>query len=216
MSDYTPEVEAAVNELGGVNLPDNVTLLEVIGRGSRSIIFKAEYRGEKVALKVYRPETVSAYRKKHNVNIAVFEMSQNRKFRKVPELLPFSAKPIMVLGHDGKQSVCFIQELIEGKPLTELANDLGRLPTSVLEAGELIARVGEQAGLTSLDLDYRNVLVRQQSGRWLPVIHDFNEPIREQSSGKSFMGLFKKEVQPGFELAREWSRYSTKLQEQEH
>ena len=39
MSDYTPEVEAAVNELGGVNLPDNVTLLEVIGRGSRSIIF---------------------------------------------------------------------------------------------------------------------------------------------------------------------------------
>ena len=115
MSDYTPEVEAAVNELGGVNLPDNVTLLEVIGRGSRSIIFKAEYRGEKVALKVYRPEAVSAYRKKHNVNIAVFEMSQNRKFRKVPELLPFSAKPIMVLGHDGKQSVCFIQELIEAE-----------------------------------------------------------------------------------------------------
>ena len=213
MSDYTPEVEAAVRELGGVNLPDDVTVLDVIGRGSRSIIFKAEHRGETVALKVYRPDVISSYRHKYDVNIAVFEMSQNRKFRKVPELLPFSAKPIMVLGHDGKQSVCFIQELVEGRPLTELANELGRLPASVLEAGELIARVGEQAGLTSLDLDYRNVILRQQSGRWLPVIHDFNEPVQEQPSGKSFMGLFKKDAQSAFKLAREWSRYSTKLQE---
>jgi predicted Ser/Thr protein kinase len=210
MNVSTPEITAAVEELGGVKLPENVELLEVIGQGSRSIVFKARYRGEIVALKIYRPAVIQKFRKKYDVNIAVFEMSQNRQFRKVPDLLPFSAKPIMVLGHDGKQSLCFIQEYVDAIPLTELAAEKGEVPQSVLEAGEVIARAGEQAGLDNLDLDYRNILVREQAGRWLPVLHDFNQPPAEPDSGKSFMGLFKKETKPGYEQVREWIRFSEK------
>ena len=114
----------------------------------------------------------------------------------------------MVLGHDGKQTLCFIQEFIEGRPLVELAKELREVPHSVLEAGEVIARSGEQAGLKNLDLDYRNVLVRQSAGRWLPVIHDFNAPPTDQGSNKAFLGLFKKGTQPVYELVREWSRFS--------
>ena len=208
MNAQSPQVAAAVEELGGVTLPENLEVLEVIGTGSRSIVFKAKYRGETVALKIYRPEIAARYRKKFDLNIAVYEMSQNRKFRKVPELLPFSAKPIMVLGHDGKQSLCFIQELIDGRPLVELAKERGEVPQSVLEAGEVIARAGEQAGMNNLDLDYRNLLVRESAGRWLPVIHDFNAPPVEQASNKAFLGLFKKGTQPGHELVREWIRFS--------
>ena len=173
MTDYSPEVATAIAELGDVHLPEEIRLLEVAGRGSRSIVFKATYRGETVALKVYRPEAIEKYRKKYELNIAVFEMSQNRKFRKVPELLPFSAKPIMVLGHDGKQSVCFMQ-----------------------------------AGLKELDLDYRDVMVRPQAGRWLPVIHDFNQVPSEHPANKAFMGLFKKGPRPNYEIVRDWASYS--------
>ena len=208
MNAQSPSVAAALEELGSVNLPDNIDLLDVAGKGSRSIIFRATYRGEIVALKIYRPEVVDKYRKKFDLNIAVYEMSQNRKFRKVPELLPFSAKPIMVLGHDGKQTLCFIQEFIEGRPLVELAKELGGVPQSVLEAGEVIARAGDQAGMNNLDLDYRNVIVRESAGRWLPVIHDFNAPSAESPSNKAFLGLFKKGTQSGYELVRDWVRFS--------
>jgi hypothetical protein len=114
----------------------------------------------------------------------------------------------MVLGHDGKQSLCFIQEFIEGRSLVELAKELGEVPQSVLEAGEVIARAGEQAGLDNLDLDYRNTIVRQNTGRWLPVIHDFNAPPGDHASGRAFLGLFKKGPQSAHELVREWSRFS--------
>ncbi len=208
MTEYSTEVAAAIEELGGVTLPDNIQLLEVVGRGTCSIVFKAQHRGEVVALKVYRPETVEKYRKKFDLNIAVFEMSQNRKFRKIPELTPFSAKPIMVLGHDGKQSVSFMQEFIEGRPLAEVGRENKGVPVSVLEAGEEIARAAEQAGLRDLDLDYRNVMVQSNNGRWLPVIHDFNQIPGDHPANKAFMGLFKKSSRPNYEFVREWLTFS--------
>jgi predicted Ser/Thr protein kinase len=211
MADYSPDVDAAVKELGGVNLPDTIELLEVAGQGSRSIIFKALFRGDTVALKVYRADVVKRYRDKYDLNIAVYEMSQNRKFRKVEALFPFSAKPIMVLGHDGKQSLCFLQEFIEGTPLTELGKANKGLPPSVLEAGDAIARAAAAAELGALDLDYRSVILRQQSGPWLPVIHDFNAAPDEQSGSKGLLGLFRKShADPNQRLVQEWSGYSQK------
>lgn len=208
MTEQTPGVAAAIQELGGVNLPDDIQLLEVAGKGSCAITFKAQQRGQTVALKVYRPEVVEKYRKKFDLNIAVFEMSQNRKFRKVEELFPYSAKPIMVLGHDGKQSVAFVQEFIDGMLMTDLGREDKGVPASVLEAGEVIARAAEQAGMTELDLDYRSVMVRKQAGRWLPVIHDFNHVPGDHPGNKAFMGLFKKGHRPNYEYVREWIKFA--------
>ena len=206
------EVAAAVEELGELTLPENTELLEVAGKGRCSVTFKANYRDEIVALKAYRPEIVKQYRKKYDVNIAVFEMSRNREFRKVRELFPYSAKPIMVQGHDGSVSLCFMQEFIEGIPLTQLAEQNRGLPASVLEAGELIARAAGQAGLHDLDLDYKNVLVRQQSGRWLPVIHDFNQVPGDHSGSGAIMGLLKKGMgrkpKDNYQYIQQWLQYS--------
>jgi hypothetical protein len=199
-------VAEAAAELGELNLPENVELLDVAGTGSRAVTFKARYRGEIVALKVYRPDAVKKYRDKHDLNIAVFEMSRNREFRKNLKLFPFSAKPIMVLGHDGRLSLCFIQEFIDGIPLTRLGSEQGGLPSSVLEAGEIIARATEEAGLHDLDLDYRNVLVRQESGRWLPVIHDFNQVPGERVG--MLAGLLKGKPKDNHQLVKEWLKFS--------
>lgn len=208
MNDHSPEIASAIDELGGVELPDTIELVEVAGRGSCAIVFKALHRGETVALKVYRPAAINTYRDRHGCNIAVYEMSQNRKFRKVQELLPYSAKPIMVLGHDGRQSVCFMQEFIEGQTLIELGRANQGLPPSVLEAGEVIARVAEREGIDGIDLNYRSVLVRQKAGRWLPAIHGFNRPPADAESRGGLLRLFRKTRQPNFEFIREWVKFS--------
>lgn len=167
-------IETATDELGGLKLPPQLEPTAVAGEGRRSITFKANYRGETVAMKAYRPEFIDAYRRKYDVNIGVFEMSRNRAFRKIPELLPLSAKPLAVLGHDGSCSLVFLQEYIQGTPLTELGRQRKGLPESVLEAGEAIVRAAESHALHDLDLFYRNILCRERDGVWQPVIHDFN------------------------------------------
>ncbi len=207
MSEQSPAVAAAVDELGTVSLPDDIELLEVAGEGSCSVVFKVRYRGQTLALKVYRREVVAEYRKKHDVNIAVYEMARNRKFRKVPELLPYSAKPIMVFGHDGKQSVSFLQEFIEGVPLTRVAEAAKAVPTSALEAIESVARYADEADLKNLELGYQDMLVRKVNGRWVPIIHDFNQIVDEQG-GRSLIGLFRKSATSNQAHVQEWRKYA--------
>jgi len=174
------KIEEAARELGGLRLPPQLEPISVAGEGRRSVTFKASFRGETVAMKVYRPEIIDTYKKKYDVNIAVFEMSRNRAFRKVPELLPFAAKPLSVLGHDGRHSLIFLQEFVDVTPLAELAGQQNGLPESVLEAGETIVRLAEMNELYDLDLEYGKTGARKIRGVWQPVIHDFNEMPQHQ------------------------------------
>jgi len=206
-------LEQAANALGGLRLPPDLEPLEVIAEGRRAIVFRASYRGETVAMKAYRPGIVEKFRKKYDQNIAVLEMSRNRRFRKIPELLPYTAKPLTVLGHDGRCSLMFLQELIEGIPLTELAERNRGLPESVLEAGEKIVRVAEIHEIRDLNLDYTDVMVRQVSGLWQPVLYDFNhEPRAEEKPKSRFGGLFggkqDRKAKKDYQQLQGWRDYS--------
>jgi hypothetical protein len=185
-------LESAAAEVGGLRLPPNLEPIEVAGTGSHSIIFRANYRGDILAMKVYRPESIERYRKKYDVNIGVYEMSRNRAFRKIPDLLPFTAKPISVMGHDGRCSLIFLQEFVDGVLLTELVDRMGTVPESVLEAGETIVRAAELNEQYELDLHYENVMVRKHSGIWQPVLHDFNHMVKKEEASGSLLGkVFK-------------------------
>jgi hypothetical protein len=208
-------IESAAEELGGLRLPAGLEPLEVAGKGSRSITFRAIYRGDIVAMKVYRPNVIEQYKKKHRVNIAVYEMSLNRKFRKIPELLPFTAKPLAVLGHDGKSTLMFLQEYIDGVFIKELAEKNKGLPASVLEAGETIIRSAEMNDLHNLGLGIDTAMVRKQAGVWLPVLHDFNQVPKADTSSNSFLSrAFKggagKKAKADYQSLAEWRSYSAK------
>ena len=169
-------------ESEGLQLPEGIELIEKVGAGKFNRVYKATYQGETLALKAYSPRAVDFYRKKHKTNIAVFEMAQNRKFRKVSELVPFTAKPIRVIGQDGKSSLCFLQEFVDGISITQLAERLSHLPHSVMTAGETIDRVCEEQGIEGVDQFMQNILVREVNGNWMPALHDFkhvphNPPI---------------------------------------
>jgi hypothetical protein len=206
-------IETAAGELGGLRLPEGLEPMAVAGQGRRSITFRASYRGDTVAMKVYRPEFVEKYRKKYDVNIAVFEMSRNRAFRKVPELLPYSAKPLLVMGHDGRCSLMFLQEFIDGIQLTELAEQNRGLPDSVLEAGEIIVRNAEMNELYDLDIFYKNVLVRKKSGVWQPVLHDFNLMPQTDKPPNPILALalktgIRKKSHRDYRCLAEWRSFS--------
>ena len=208
-------IESAAEKLGGLRLPAELEPLEVAGQGNRSITFRAIYRGDIVAMKVYRPDVIERYKKKHKVNIAVYEMSLNRVFRKIPELLPFTAKPLAVMGHDGKSTLMFLQEFIDGVFIKELAERNKGLPDSVLEAGETIVRNAEMNDLHDLGLGIDTAMVRKQSGVWFPALHDFNQvPKADTSSNSFFSRAFKggseKKAKADYQSLAEWRSYSDK------
>ena len=194
----------------GLTLPAGIELIEKVAAGRMSTIYKARFMGETVALKNYSARAVDWYRKKHDRNIAIFEMSQNRNFRKVPALVPYTAKPLRVIGQDGSCSLCFLQEFVEGLTIDQLTAKLGRLPGSVLSAGELIDRTCRDEGLEGLDLFMRNVLLRESSGQWLPVLHDFKHlptPRPSKASGGRFLarlGLGRQKVVGRTGFLKDW------------
>jgi len=212
-------LDSAAKQLGGLRLPPELEALEVVGSGRRSIVFKANYRGETLAMKAYRPDAIAAYRKKHDVNIGVFEMSQNRALRKIPELLPYVAKPIAVMGHDGRCSLLFLQEYIEGITLKALAEQNKGLPDSVLEAGEKIILEAELNEIYDLDLAYDRILVRKNKGVWLPVLTDFNEIQKSEKTVNPFSALalktgLRKKSHHDRKNLQQWRNYSEQCSKQ--
>jgi hypothetical protein len=176
-------------EMNDLKLPENLAPLSLAGEGRRSVTFKAKYHDEVVALKVYRKEFIQKYQQRYGLNIAEFEFTRNQAFFAVDGLRPYAARPIKVLGLDDGYSLCFLQEFIDGPSLVELAQKNHGLPQSVLDAGHLICEKAEAAGLHDLDLFYKNVLVREQNGAWLPVIHDFNLVPQYQYPPNPFLAL---------------------------
>jgi hypothetical protein len=174
---------------GDLRLPKGIEPLEIAGHGRRSVTWRASLEGETIALKVYRQAFVDKYQQRFKVNIAQFEHDRNLAFYGVEGLKIFSAKPLGLIGIDDGYSLCFLQEFIDGPTLVELAKSNHGLPQSVLDAGRLICEEAEAAGLHDLDIFFKNVMVRQISGQWLPVLHDFNLLPQYQFPPNPFLAI---------------------------
>ena len=184
-----------------------------LGEGRRSVVYEASWQGRTIALKLYRPEFVSKYREKYRLDIARFEHDRNQAFIEVPGLAKYAAKPIGTLGQNDGFSPAFLQERIEGLPLTELGMREGGLPEEVLEAGKHIVHLAESAGLHDLDLFYRNILVRQNREGWVPVIHDFNLVPQHLFPPNPFLYLayrlgIRKKSHRDYRCIRQWREFS--------
>jgi len=200
----------------GLTLPDEIILLEKVGSGRAATVYKAQFQGETVALKAYKSNAASWYRKKLDKNIAVYEMMQNRAFRKHPDLVKYTAKPLRVIGQDGKASLCFLQEFIDGITLEQLGDRYGQIPGYLMRTGEAIARACDEHSIKGVDDFMQDVKLRQSASTWVPVMFDFkhipSDKPREVKQGfLQRIGLNKAPpVPPGF--MGEWETLNRKLE----
>lgn len=174
-------------EAHGLQLPPELELGERLGKNRWQSVYRASYQGEAVVVKAYTESAATWYRKKLDKNIGVYEMLQNRAYRAREELLPYTAKPIRVIGQDGSCSLCFLQEFIDGPTLEELAAEEGKVPGYLLQTGEAIARVCEEKRIKGINEFMRGARFRKQGNAWVPVMFDFRhiptEPAKPQTGG---------------------------------
>ncbi len=201
----------------GLDLPTDIELIEKLGESKLSTVWKARHAGADVVVKAYSKRAESAWRKKLDKNIAVFEMLQNRAFRHQPDLVPYTAKPIRVIGQDGKYSLCFLQEYIDGVSLEDVARQEKGLPGAVIRTGETIARVCEEKKIPGVDQFMADVIVRRQGDNWVPVIHDFKhipEEPRKKAAGSPLLARFGIGSRPGDATGflKEWQKISRRYE----
>jgi len=200
----------------GLTLPEGIELLEKVGDGRAATVYKARFQGDIIALKAYKPNAAAWYKKKLGKNLAVYEMMQNRAFRKYPDLVNYTAKPLRVIGQDGKGSLCFLQEYVEGITLEALGERYGSIPGYLMKTGEMIARTCEEHSIKGVDDFMKGVRLRQNASTWVPVMFDFKHipSDRPQEVKPGFLqriGLIKRPpLPPGF--MGEWEALNLRLE----
>ena len=202
----------------GLNLPSGIELIEKLGTGRAATVYKATFQGDLVVLKAYKPSASDWYKKKLNKNIAVYEMMQNRSFRKHKDLVDYTAKPYRVIGQDGKSSLCYLQEYIDGITIEELGERYGSIPGYLMRTGEVIAQTCEEHSIGGVDEIMKDCKLRQTAGTWMPVMVDFKHvpSDRGRESKRSLLqriGLDRKPpLPPGF--LGDWEALNRKLEKE--
>lgn len=169
-SGLTPESE-------GLRVPAGLDLMERLGASHWVVVYKARFEGDLIVLKVYTDAAADWYRRKLDKNVAVFEMMQNRKYRRVPELLPHTAKPLRVIGQDGRYTLAFMQEFVDGLTLEELGEVEGGIPGYLIRTGENLARVCEEKQIPGIDRFMNKCRFRREGNAWVPTMFDFKHPL---------------------------------------
>lgn len=185
----------------GLRLPAGLELLERLGRSRWATVYRATFEGETIALKAYTDGAADWYRKKVDKNVAVFEMLQNRSFRQQPDLLPYTAKPLRVIGQDGKLSLCFLQEYVDGPTIDELGEREGSIPGYLIRTGENIARSCEEKGIEGIDQFMDKVRFQREGQAWVPRMFDFKhvptEARKKPARGGSLLSRLGFGARPG-------------------
>lgn len=202
----------------GLRLPPGLELLELIGKGRAATVYKVRFQGEILALKAYKKSAADWYRKKLDKNIAVYEMMQNREFRKHKDLVTYTAKPIRVIGQDGKLSLCFLQEYVDGITIEELGERYGKIPGYLMSTGAMIARTCEEHSIKGVDEFMTGAKLRQSASTWVPMMFDFkhipaDRPKEVKPSLLERIGIKKgPPLSPGF--MGEWEALAQRLEKE--
>jgi serine/threonine protein kinase len=163
------------NSAGGLVL-DRFCDLEILakaGEGGRSTVYRARWKGEVVALKLYKADAVERHVAKHDTELARYEYERNLAFFEAPGLARYVARPLAYLATPSVSA--FVQELVEGPLSYFWYRDHGADAALALRPHlEAILEGAHAAGLYDVDLHSMNVVVTDTPEGPLPKIFDFN------------------------------------------
>ncbi len=151
----------------------DVRILGRLGEGGRSTVYRARWRDQDVALKVYKAFALERHARKHSENLAKFEYSRNRAFYEAPGMSRYVAKPLGYLATEGVSA--FMQEKLEGELYYFYYRARnGDMPRSVFEHVKTMVHLYHKAGLYDVDLHAMNVMVVEEREEPVPKLFDFN------------------------------------------
>jgi hypothetical protein len=167
------EPKLAEERLRGTDM-DGAKITGKFGEGRRSIVYRADWRGREVALKVYKRTAIATHARKNPQSIAEFEYSRNSSFHAVPGLDRYVAEPLACVSTAELQAIA--QEPIDAQLYYFFhRHQSGEVPASFQEHLREILRLSHAAGLYDVDLHSMNVFVaREESGELVPKLFDFN------------------------------------------
>ena len=127
-----------------LNLPDDISVSELIGEGGRAKVYRAVLSNKDVVVKVYNKDVADKYYEKYNVDIAQFEFDRNKSLFDISEIQEYVAEPLRVYPSSSQFTQSIIQEFVDGVILEDLIIELGCLPKEILDAGHMIVRNAEK------------------------------------------------------------------------
>jgi tRNA A-37 threonylcarbamoyl transferase component Bud32 len=165
-----PEGSAGGFELTGLG---DVRILDRLGEGGRSTVYRAQWNGREVALKIYKSLALERHARKHQENLAKYEYARNRAFYEAPGMARYVAEPLGYLATDHVSA--FLQEKLDGDLYYFYFRERnGDMPKGLFRHVEKMVALYHKAGLYDVDLHSMNVMVVKDNGEPIPKLFDFN------------------------------------------
>ena len=153
---------------------EGAKIIDKLGEGRRSMVYRAMWQDREVALKVYKDTAIATHARKNPQPIAEFEYSRNSEFYSVAGLERYVAQPLACVVTPEVQAIA--QEVIDGDLYYFFHRERrDEVPESFEGHLREILRLSHEAGLYDVDLHSMNVFVaRESSGELVPKLFDFN------------------------------------------
>ncbi len=143
-----------------------------LGEGVSCVVYKAEWDGREVALKLYKAGSIERHARLHDQELARFEYERNLAFYEAPGMARYVARPYAYLSTAGISAL--IQEKLDGR-LYYHRYQAGELTEAVFEHVRKIVELSHAAGLYDIDLHSGNMMVvESDDGELMPKLFDFN------------------------------------------
>jgi ubiquinone/menaquinone biosynthesis C-methylase UbiE len=195
---------------------DGLEVTEKLGEGKRSIVYRAQWRGREVGLKVYKPAAIANHARKHKLPLAEFEHRRNKAFFDARGMSKYVAEPLGFVVEPGFQMS--LQECLDGEVYYFAQRDHADFisPRFMEDLAELV-QLSHEASLYDIDLHAMNVMVDRRAGG--PKLFDFNQiPFTERPQNPFVslalkLGLLGRESRDLRKLARfqDFGRVERKL-----
>jgi ubiquinone/menaquinone biosynthesis C-methylase UbiE len=156
----------------------DMEVIDKLGEGKRSVVYRARWRGRDVGLKVYKPAAIARHARKHKLPLAEFEHRRNRTFFEARGLARYVAEPLGFVVEPGFQMS--LQECLDGEVYYFAQRERAAFisPRFMEDLAELVS-LSHQASLYDIDLHAMNVMVDRKAGG--PKLFDFNQiPFTER------------------------------------
>jgi hypothetical protein len=161
---------------GGFELTaiSDVRITGRLGEGVTCVVYRGEWNGRGVTLKLYKSGAVEWHARYHHQELAEFEYRRNLEFYEAPGLARYVAQPLGYLSTGCVSAM--IQERLDGVLYHRYFRERnGEVPEALRDHVRRILDLAHEASLYDVDLHARNVMVvTSEDGEPIPKLFDFN------------------------------------------